>query len=399
MKQITEEEFKKLEKPNIDIEKDKEKVRGIFRECYYNLIDILKSYLDMEEKYYPLIALWIMGTYHHEKFPSYPFLFFNAMKGSGKSRTINLIATLSKDGSVQNSMTEAVLFRTKGTLAIDEYEGVNRKGAENLRELLNSGYKRGVKIKRMKQIKTKEGTEYQVEEYDAYRPIVLANIWGMESVLGDRCIKIVLERSDNQKITNLVEIFNEEKIVKETKKLLNQCSLCRCSFSAEVYLKWNSYVRSNYTNIINNINNINNINYTEAFKTIKSMDLNGRELELSFPLCLLALEVGNKILKETTLILKEVFDDKKTEEFAENLDISLYDFVSQQSENLEFKTVQKITNEFREFLGSESDEINSKWMGRALKRLNLRKDEKRIARGVSVNLNVKKAKEKIKMFK
>ena len=71
------------------------------------------------------------------------------------------------------------MFRTSGALAIDEFEGVSRKGGENLRELLNSAYKRGAKVKRMKQQKTESGTEMVVEEFDVYRPIVLANIWGM----------------------------------------------------------------------------------------------------------------------------------------------------------------------------------------------------------------------------
>ena len=64
------------------------------------------------------------------------------MKGSGKTRTLNLITELSNNGKVLNSLTEAVLFRTTGTLAIDEFEGMERKGQENLRELLNSAYKK-----------------------------------------------------------------------------------------------------------------------------------------------------------------------------------------------------------------------------------------------------------------
>jgi len=36
------------------------------------------------------------------------------MKGSGKSRAMALITCLSKEGQMLNSLTEAVLFRTKG---------------------------------------------------------------------------------------------------------------------------------------------------------------------------------------------------------------------------------------------------------------------------------------------
>jgi len=386
----------------IEVPKDiQENYNKKLKEAYNNIIKSLKEYVDLKEEYYNIVALWIIGTYFHDKFPNYPFLFFNAQKGSGKSRIMNLITFLSKDGSVMNNMTEAVLFRTKGTLAIDEYEGVNRKGNENLRELLNSSYKKGIKVKRMKQQKTMEGTEQVVEEFDIYRPIIIANIWGMENVLGDRCITLILEKSNKKEIVNLMEIFSEDSLLIETKKLLNWCSLCRCSFSVGTYKKWNAYIRNNYTNYINNINNTNYTSYTQLFKSINSMDLNGRELELSFPLCLIAQEIeveNSEILKITTLTLKEIFSDKRAEELVEDRDVSLIDFVSQEMEENVY-LVNKLTEDFKSFLGTSDDWINSKWMGRALKRLNLIKEKRRVGRGVQIKLNVLKAQEKIKFYK
>ncbi|HEC40866.1 MAG TPA: hypothetical protein ENI29_21660 [bacterium] len=403
-KELSEEEFKKLEKSHTDIEGDNKKNKDNLLEAYKNIVDILKEYLDLKEEYYNIIALWIIGTYFHDKFPSYPYLYFNAMKGSGKTRTINLITCLSEDGSVQNSMTEAVLFRTKGTLAIDEFEGVSKKGNENLRELLNSAYKKGVKVKRMRQQKTEEGMKQVVEEFNVYRPIVLANIWGMENVLGDRCISLILERSGNTKITNLIEIFREEKIVVETIKLLNLVSLVSMSFSLGRYREWNKFVKfktiNNTKNIYNtyNTNNTNNTNQVNPFEIISSMDLNGRELELSLPLCLIANEISTDLLKETTLTLKSIFSVKRDEELTENYDISLYDFVSQYTEN-SWVSMTQIVKDFREFLVSNEEWINTKWMGRALKRLVLVKDKKRHGRGRYVILDLEKAQRKIKMFK
>lgn len=423
---LNEEEFKKLEKPSYDLEKEEENNKDNLLTAYKNIIDILKEYVDLKEEYYNIVALWIIGTYFHQQFSSYPFLFFNAQKGSGKSRIMNLITTLSKDGSVQNSMTEAVLFRTNGTLGIDEYEGITKKGSENLRELLNSSYKRGTKVKRMKQQKTIDGVEQVIEEFDVYRPILIANIWGMESVLGDRCITLILEKSNKKEIINLLEIFNEDEMVEKTKELLKKlfsvvisvvskrrntpnlgilrrekekCSLC--SYSKKeggVYEEWNNYIKNNYTNYINNTNYNNYTNYTKIFKKISSMNLNGRELELSFPLCLIASEIEFDVLTETTRTLKEIFNEKRAEELIEDKDVSLIDFVSQEVEN-HFKSINKITEEFKQFLNITDEWINSKWMGRALKRLNLFKEKRRTGRGIEVILNIKKAQEKIKMFK
>ena len=117
------------------------------------------------------------------------------MRGSGKTRILKLIASMSKNGEVLGSLSEAVLFRTaKGrTICIDEFEKVGSHENQALRELLNAAYKKGQKIKRMK----KAGDEYVVEEFDIYTPICMANIWGMDEVLGDRCITIVLEKSND----------------------------------------------------------------------------------------------------------------------------------------------------------------------------------------------------------
>lgn len=398
-KLLSEEEFKKLDKPSYDLEKDEEQVKEDLLTAYRNIIDILKEYLDLREEYYNIISLWIIGTYFHKEFPSYPFLFLNAMKGSGKTRSMNLITTLSKNGQLLNSLTEAVLFRTTGALAIDEFEGINRKGNENLRELLNSAYKRGAVVKRMRQKKTNEGTEMVVEEFEVYRPIVLANIWGMDNVLGDRCITLILERSNIKRIINLMEIFNEEEIVKNTKELLNRCSLCGLCSPGKGYREWNFFIKNNYTYIHNNTNNTNSTNNRELFKTIKSMDLNGREIELSFPLLLLANEISPEILKETTLTLKDIFHSKKEDELVENYDISLYEFISQYPQDDKFVFVGDLTNRFKEFLQSDEDWVNTKWMGRALKRLNLFKLKRRIGRGSSVLLNIEKAIKMIERFR
>jgi len=401
--------FCKLNKEEKEVKKDdscasfddnKEEIKESMVTSYRNIIDILKQYLDLKEEYYNIIALWIIGTYFHNQFNSYPFLFFNAIKGSGKTRTLNLITTLAKDGEILLSPTEAVLFRTKGTLGIDEFEGITRKGIESVRELINAAYKKGAKVKRMKQKKSLDGgTEQVVEEFSVYRPIVMANIFGMENVLGDRCIQLILEKSSNKKMTHLVEIFAEENAVIETKKMLNQCSLCRCSFYGRVYIEWNEFVKNNYTNYTHYTHHTNYTNYSHAFKSLNLMDLNGRECELSLPLCLLASEISDDILKETTLTLSTIFNEKKSDEFYENKDVQLLEFVSQEPQQNNFKNIKQITSDFVGFSNSSEEWVNSKWIGRALKRMNLIKEKRRFSGGVQVILNVEKAINKIKIFK
>jgi len=398
MEELSEEEFKKLGNPSYDLEGESEKLKGNLNDAYLNIIDILKDYCDLRDDYYPLVSIWIIGTYFHEQFESYPYLFLNAMRGSGKTRTLKLITKLSKDGEVQASLTEAVLFRTKGTLGLDEFEGVSRKGNENLRELLNAAYKKGTKVKRMKQQKTVSGNEQVVEEFNVYRPIVMANIYGQEEVLGDRCITLILERSSNTKITQKVEIYEYDEIFKETKKLLNGCSLCSVVTPVQRYREWNNFVSSNYISTLTTNNTYNIINYIQLFKSLNLLGASGRDLELVMPMLLISFEISEKAFKDTLNSISNYIKEKKEDQFAESKDISLIDFVSQYH-YLSWVRVKKLDSEFRQFLQSDEEWINTKWLGRALKRLNLIKEKRRQSGGIEVILNIEKAQDKIRMFK
>lgn len=395
MKELTEEELEKLKKSDYNLDEEREELKGQLVDAYRNIVDLLKKYCDLEEKYYPLIACWIIGTYFHNQFESYPYLFLNAMRSSGKSRTLKLITRLSKEGEMQMSMTEAVLFRTSGTLGIDEFEGLSRRGNENLRELLNASYKKGTKVKRMRQKNTMDGVKQIVEEFDVYRPIVMANIWGMEEVLGDRCISIILERSQNNIITRLVEIYEHEEIFKKTKEILKKCSLCSVVVTGNLYIWWNDYILHNntYTNTT-----YNNTNYTQLFDRLNSIEIDGRNLELMFPLLLVAWEVGEDVFEELFETVGDYIKEKREDQFAESRDISLIDYVSQEPD-VNWISIKEITKRFKEFLQSEDDWINEKWIGRALKRLKLRKAYKRESGGMKVVLDITKAQDKIRMFK
>jgi len=391
---------------------NKEKIRSF----YYKIIDILKKYIELKEEYYPLVSLWIIGSYHHDRFNSYPYLFLNAMRGSGKSRALKLITTLSKDGQVMASPTEAVLFRTKGTLAIDEFEGVSSKEKSAIRELLNASYKKGTFIMRMKKKKTIGGEEMVVEKFETYRPILIANIWGMDEVLGDRCIQLILEKSNNPIVTKLIEDFQENNYIQELVKSLCECSLCSVVSLKNIYKEWNNYIINKYSNqettlttLTYNTNKttittqttstINDIKMMGLFNKIEESGIQGRNLELFLPLFFLAMELDDLILKETIETASKITKDKTHEEEMESSDVMVYDFISKKYSDLTFHSVKMLTDEFKQFINESEEWLNSKWFGRALKRLNLVVDKRRTHQGIEVILNIPKAKEKIRMFR
>ncbi len=383
------------------------KVEDTVKLSFWKIIKVLEDYIDMREEYYPIVTLWIIGTYFHKQFPAYPYLFFNAMKGSGKTRILNLISHLACNGKHLISMSEAVLFRTAAlsTFCIDEMERIGGKDKQALRELLNAGYKKGLAVERAKKVKKKglEGMEenYEIESYELYCPIAMANIWGMDEVLADRCISLTLEKSNNPIITRLIEDFKENKEINDIKRELSELSVVCVGKNSRIQ-QWNKYIltlynKENNTNYTNNITNTNNTNNT-FFNKIEKTNLNSRHLELFFPLFILADYAGvvDKVIKIANYLVKE----KKAEDVDESKDVSLIEFVSKQ-EDTNFVSLKDILTKFRIFLGEDEENkwINSKWLGRALKRLVLIKEKRRIGKGREVILNIEKAKKKIKIFK
>lgn len=382
-------------------EEQKEEVSKKISELYADLVKVLKKYLDIKEEYHHIIATWIIGTYMHKKFYSYPYLFFNAMKGSGKSRALKLIAALAYKGEVVASLNESVLFRSEPntTFCIDEFEGVAGKEKQALRELLNASYKKGTIIKRNKKVKRvnpetfKPEETYMIETFEPYRPIAMANIWGMEEVLNDRCIPLVLEKSNNSRIVNKIEIFDLDKDILRIKHNLTEdffILLQGCCIDMEsLLLAWNSYTNENYESP-----------YNEFFVKVKESGISARALELCFPLIITSQLIG----EEEYLIqaLTDLMREKAEEDFYESKDMRLFDFLSQKEEYFkEFVSINRITSEFRIFLQedvSSLDWLNTKWIGRALKRLVLIIKKRRLGIGREVVLDIEKAKQKITLF-
>lgn len=393
-----------------DIEEETE-IKKLLLRSYEDIRFIIGKYLDMDEDLKKIVTLWIIGTYFHKDFVSFPYLYLNAMKGSGKTRLMNLIAALSWKGSVQNSLTEAVIFRNEGTLCIDEFERAGRKGSENLLELLNSAYKKGAKVTRMKKKKVKDTEEFVMEEYNMYRPIAIANITGLDNVLQDRCMKIVLEKSVNVYKTRLIENLLEQRI-KALKRIiqsisLSGCSLCNVVTPFYLYKEWNNHILQHqtthtHTSLHTTLHTLTTLK--DKFKLIEETKLNGRDLELSMPLLIIAMWIDGAygmegFFEDHLKILDRIFLEKKQDDFIENLDYSLYDFFSQELEVKYFQQIKDITHKFREFMQSNDEWINPKWMGRALSRLNLVKEKRRLSRGIEVVIDYKKAKEKANQFR
>ena len=388
------------------------------KSVYNKIINVLKKYMDLNDEYYSLIALWIIGTYAHKKFPAYPYLFINAMKGSGKTRLLKIITALSCNGKLTGSMTEAVMFRkaSERTLCMDEFESVSFKEKTELRLLLNSAYKKGVVVERMSKKRSEKGESYEIEEFEVYCPIAIANIWGMENVLADRCITIIIEKSQKTMITKLIEDFEDNIDFIEIKQTLSSIEFGDFN---DIYKTWNEYQQSSVTSGSSGVSVYNgasvkgnkkhasdssdssdtkNIQVQNMNILINETNLQGRDLELFFPLYIVAHIVSPVTLSVTLEISKKIVNSRKESDIDENKDVQLIDFVSQFTDT-NYVSVTAFTTYFKDYLEIDDKWINSTWMGKALRRVGLVRDKRRLGKTRQVQLNIAKAQENIKMFR
>lgn len=181
-------------------------------EVYLETERLLDKYVDFrDEDTSDVLALWTIGTYLYPLFEAFPYVGLMGPKGSGKTKTLDVIAKLAFNARVSSSMSPASLFRvvqaTRGMLGIDEAERLgNSKDpvAADLRLLLNAGYKRGSPAIRC------EGDEHRVVEFEVYGPKIIASIRGLEDVLESRCILINMLRTAGLKGNLVVSECGED---------------------------------------------------------------------------------------------------------------------------------------------------------------------------------------------
>jgi hypothetical protein len=132
-------------------------------------------------------------------FPAYPYLALNGPKNSGKSTVMRVMQPLAFNMVSTSDPTGPSMFRlihyTSCTVGIDEaerYHNPKDPGMQQIRQLLNSGYKQGMPAIRL------NGEDMKPQAFDVYSPKILAAITGLEDILASRCIAIPMRRTDKK---------------------------------------------------------------------------------------------------------------------------------------------------------------------------------------------------------
>lgn len=127
-------------------------------------------------------TLWVAHAHAMEAWESTPRLaFLSPEPGSGKSRALEIAELLVPRPAMTVNMSPAALFRIIGgeeglpTILLDEVDtifGPKAKENEDLRGLLNAGWRRGAKTYRC----AMHGKDVKLESYEAFSAVALAGL-------------------------------------------------------------------------------------------------------------------------------------------------------------------------------------------------------------------------------
>lgn len=158
----------------------------------------IAQYVTLADSIYSLpIALWVIGTYLWPDMDAFPYLVITAgTKRAGKTRLAECMSFVASNPRFAGAMgtASASLFKLinteKPTLFMDEAESMSGESANNVRSILNMGYRKGQKVVRV----TGNGDNAAVAEYDVYCPKVFILIGDMFDTVRDRSIIIRMKR-------------------------------------------------------------------------------------------------------------------------------------------------------------------------------------------------------------
>lgn len=145
------------------------------------------------------VALWVLHGHAIEAAATTPRLSIrSAEKQCGKSRLLEVLELVAARPVLAVNISVAAMFRSIGepppSILWDEvdalFKGGNDPGREDLRALLNSGYRRGASVLRM----VGEGKKMEVRAFPTFAPVALAGIGNLPDTINDRSIVVELRR-------------------------------------------------------------------------------------------------------------------------------------------------------------------------------------------------------------
>ncbi len=309
--------------------------------------ELFKTYVDFRSDIESrLLTLWTIGTYFYTMFPAYPYLALNGPKNSGKSTVMRVLQPLAFNMITTSDPTGPSMFRlihqTSCTVGIDEaerYHNPKDPGMQQIRQLLNSGYKQGMPAIRV------TGDDLKPQAFDVYSPKILAAIMGLEDILASRCIAIPMRRT--------------------TRKMLSfPPDFDGAALRHQLYILALTHFQAVYTNY---------------FERPELHKLHNRSGELWSPLIALAAffeEQGGVVglldaISNAAEWDEQISEGKSLSEREEAV-LQALELLTRNADEIVWVKGTDLREKIRSLLGQSADEMgNAQWIGHVLKRLQL----------------------------
>lgn len=323
---------------------------------------------------YDLVTLWTIGTYFFHMFNTYPYLYVGGLKRTGKTKSLTIASLICFNAIFSNNISTASIYRLiqsgRCTLLMDETEKLaDKERASELRNMLLAGYKKGLLVYRTE----KQKNERLVPEgFEVFSPKIIANIAGIEDILEDRCIPIIMKRGKNP------AVINREP-----------------NFSDPVWQKVRDYLYMLFLQFFSEVSSV--VCDVSAVCVVGETRLSDRDLELWKPILALAMffDKYNQKLNLTERMIRfaeRTVNEKQNESAVENEEYILVETLTKLVQTDGYYQVKAIRDVMAQAYEEEPKWLTTKWLGRALKRLGF-KEKRRVGRGREYKFTVKEVKE------
>jgi hypothetical protein len=212
---------------------------GRLRAILEDVAAFVARFVSLSDSQLAAVALWVVLTYAVDAFEVVPYLnIHSALKRSGKTLLLEILSVLVRHPMLVADMSAAVLFRAiderNPTLLFDEVDvvfGGRSERADELRGLLNAGYKRGGIAMRVEM----RGKKGQLRDFDVFGPKALAGIGKLPDTIGDRSLPVEMLRQVRSART---ERFRRRGKLEETAALRERITSWAAEHRLELARSW-----------------------------------------------------------------------------------------------------------------------------------------------------------------
>jgi len=297
----------------------------------------LRKYIELAEddREYTLISLWIIGTYLQPIWISYPYIGISGAKRTGKSKLLKFIEMLAFNALFSTNISTAVLYRLiqslRCTILMDEAEALsNAQRKSELKNILYSGYKKYGFVYRSGKTKS---DQIIPEKFEVFSPKVFVTYEGLEEILNDRSINIVMIRTMNKDISDR-EIDESDPIWEELRSKLYIFALKNWRKIREIY---------------------------RSFEEVE--EIHSRELELWKPILVLAKFFSDDVFEKMKELAIKKIREKEMREEVETREVILLSTLIEIVKEDGLYAIVDIQKKVKELYG---EDFSRDWIGKTL---------------------------------